>query len=194
MKVKEAVILAGGKSSRMKFDKQNLIVQGERLVEKNIKILKKIFPKITVVTKTPEIYKGLGLTTISDIYPGHGPISGLHSALYHSSEKYIYLTAVDMPHQEVSYIKELDQLFKAEKDGILYKGKYIEPMNAIYNKQILPRLEKQIKEGSFRIFNTVEEGDFQILGSKDLENMGFDEEIFRNLNTQEDLKEYNQLN
>lgn len=48
-----AVILAGGKSTRMGFDKQMLEVKGVRLMERLIAQLKARFPDVLVASATP---------------------------------------------------------------------------------------------------------------------------------------------
>lgn len=58
---KTAVILAGGKSSRMGFDKQFLRINKVRIMEKLIHELSKEFEDIIIVTNKPEEYKKMEL-------------------------------------------------------------------------------------------------------------------------------------
>ena len=55
-----AIILAGGKSSRMGFDKQFLVTNEKRLILDIAKKLKKHFKEIIIVTNKKEYYKDLG--------------------------------------------------------------------------------------------------------------------------------------
>lgn len=190
MKTKEALLLAGGKSRRMKFDKQEIKIGGQLLVKRTLAKLKAIFPNVTVVTNRPELYKDLGVKTIQDIYPGLGPISGLHTGLVNSNQDQVFMMAVDMPGVEEDYIRWLDNQYSEDLDGILVTQPYIEPMKAIYNKRLLARLEKQITNQEYRLFTTVQRGNFNQLSMEDLERAGFSGEIFTNLNTQEDLKKH----
>lgn len=187
MKCKNAVILAGGKSRRMKFDKQELEVNGEKLIGRTIKILGELFDVITVVTNRPELYDAYNVELISDIYPGHGPISGIHTALHHSTNDLIFVMACDMPYVNIEFIKYLDEQYDGEDGVITLKGNHIEPLNAIYHKSLLGKIEENIKEGRYRISDLVNESNFKLIEEKAAMNFDLELKMFKNLNTPEDL-------
>lgn len=190
MLIKTGVILAGGNSSRMKFDKQEIRIGDDYLVHANIRKLKKVFENLYVVTKTPEFYSGLDVITIKDIYPGHGPISGIHAALVYGG-KPIYLMAVDMPNISESYIALIDRFYNPSYDGLVYGDNgFIEPMHAIYHPRLVPRIEENINKSNYRISSLVEEANFKIIGSDDIDGLVRPEDLFKNLNTQDDLNNY----
>lgn len=190
MQIKTGVILAGGNSSRMKFDKQKIRTGDDYLVYANIRKLKKVFENLYVVTKTPEFYSGLDVITIGDIYPGHGPISGIHAALVYGGEP-IYLVAVDMPNLSEAYIALVDRLYNPSYDGLVYESHgFIEPMHAIYHPRLVPRLEENIKKSKYRISTLVDESNFKIIGADDINGLVRPEDLFENLNTQDDLNNY----
>ena len=58
-------ILAGGKSSRMGFDKQLLMENDRRILEQVVEILKQEFSDILIVTARPELYEGMGVRLCS---------------------------------------------------------------------------------------------------------------------------------
>ncbi|MGX8715569.1 MAG: molybdenum cofactor guanylyltransferase [Lachnospiraceae bacterium] len=91
-----AVILAGGKSKRMGFDKQLLEKDHKRLTVALAESLLKLFDQVYVVTNTPELYRGLAVRTCSDLYPGQGPMAGIHSAFRASGSECIFVIACDM--------------------------------------------------------------------------------------------------
>lgn len=191
MKLKEVVVLAGGKSSRMKFDKQKIMMDGEYLIYKNIKKLEELFDEITIVTNTPDLYDNLNVKTIQDIYPGNGPISGIHSALSTSKNEFLYVLAVDMPNINYDYIKYIDSVYDENMDGLVYyNGKFIEPMHAIYNVRLIGKIEKLIKDKNYRISSLVELSNFIKLTREDLFKISIKDDIFINLNTQEELLAY----
>lgn len=191
MKLKEVVILAGGKSSRMKFDKQKIIINGEYLIYKNIKKLEELFDEITIVTNTPDLYDDLNVKIIKDIYPGNGPISGVHSALSTSKNEFLYVLAVDMPNINYDYIKYVDSMYDENMDGLVYyNGKFIEPMHAIYNVRLIGKIEKLIKNKDYRIRSLVNTSNFIKITRDNLFEINVKDDIFTNLNTQEELLAY----
>ena len=73
-----ALILAGGQSSRMGFDKQTLQLEGQPLAIHIARQLKRIFPQILIVSQRPDLYEAWldqlpGLALMSDIYPARDP-------------------------------------------------------------------------------------------------------------------------
>ncbi len=190
MKCKRAVILAGGKSTRMKYDKQELKVGGRSLVKYTIKKLNELFEEVTVVTNRPQLYDGLKVNTISDIYPGFGPISGLHTALYHTDYELSYFLACDMPYLNIEFIEYMDSLYNDSYDGVMtINGKHIEPMNAMYSKKLLDRIEDNIKKEKYRIYDLLNISKFKMIGEDIARLYDHEFDMFKNINTQEELRE-----
>jgi len=67
-----AVILAGGKSTRMGFDKQFLVINRRRLIDSLRKKLKKEFDEIVVVTNKSQYYLGFTDKSRRIRYQGKG--------------------------------------------------------------------------------------------------------------------------
>jgi molybdopterin-guanine dinucleotide biosynthesis protein A len=89
------LILAGGKSSRMGEDKAFLQIDGESLLQRSINLLKRIGASEVLVSRNDFTHGSL-----PDIYPEHGPLSGIHSALFEMVSKKstpILVIPVDMP-------------------------------------------------------------------------------------------------
>lgn len=99
-----AIILAGGKSSRMGFDKQFLKIDKRRLMFSIINKLNKEFDEIIIVTNKPDHYIGLSHKITRDILRDKGPLGGIHAGLMQASSKYSLVIACDMPNINLSYI------------------------------------------------------------------------------------------
>ena len=91
--INTAIILAGGKSTRMGFDKQLIKMGNITITEYIIKILKPLFENIIVVTNKLELYEDNNIVTAEDIYKGYGPIAGIHAGLLKSKSIYNYIIA-----------------------------------------------------------------------------------------------------
>ncbi|HSQ33967.1 MAG TPA: NTP transferase domain-containing protein, partial [Peptostreptococcaceae bacterium] len=75
---KSAVILAGGKSTRMKFDKQLLCVDEKRIIYNIADKLKNEFEDIIIVSNNQEYYKDSNYKVVSDELKQCGPLGGIH--------------------------------------------------------------------------------------------------------------------
>ncbi|HWP80433.1 MAG TPA: molybdenum cofactor guanylyltransferase [Candidatus Acidoferrum sp.] len=137
-----AAILAGGKSTRMGFDKQRIL--HERITAG----LRGVFPDILVVTARPELYRDV--RTAADEYENCGPLAGIHAAVKHSKSQYVYITACDMPDFSPEYAVCLME--RVRKTGApacvaLREGGKPHPFHGLYGKALLPALERDLTAG-----------------------------------------------
>jgi molybdopterin-guanine dinucleotide biosynthesis protein A len=91
------VILSGGRSSRMNFNKAFAEISGTPVLEIIINKLSKCFDDLMIITNEPELYKGMGPAVYTDLYPQMGPMAGIHAGLYYSRYESIFLLGCDMP-------------------------------------------------------------------------------------------------
>lgn len=182
-------ILAGGKSSRMGFDKQLIELNGENIVKRNTDKLISIFDEIIVVTNNQDFYKDKKyIKTIKDIIFQKGPLSGIHSALKISKSQYVYFLACDMPEIDLRFIEFMKSKIKNNDIEICIpsiKGK-VEPFNGFYSKKLITRIEKLLESDILAIRELIVRSKHLII---DVEKQT-DNNIFLNLNTQEDLQNY----
>lgn len=192
MKNISAIILAGGQSSRMKFNKEYIQIGEEYLVHKQIKELQKYFDEILVVSNNPEHYKDFNVDVVSDILYGKTPIIGLHAGLVNSSNTYNYCIACDMPYINIEYIKYMESLL-GENDAYVSKyNSYIEPFNAFYNSDIVNKIEEFISSGNYGFQKMVKLLDTHYITEKTVSFYQTDTDMFKNINNESDL--YNSYN
>lgn len=179
------VILAGGKSSRMGRDKSMLSVGGVPLVEFIKRQLDVFADEILVGANDLKKYSFLGCPVICDIEHGCGPIMGIYSCVLQSRNLVNFVTGCDIPVMNIDFIKEL--LSYSNKFDIVVpvdNNGYYEPLFAIYNKNILPAIEKVIKAGKRRIVDIFDDCSVKTIS---LPQTGW----YRNLNTFTDFQEFN---
>jgi FdhD protein len=186
-----AVILAGGKSSRMGFNKEFIEINGKSLVKSNIEKLKQIFTEIIVVTNNPKLYENLKVITTQDIYFQKGPLSGIHAALKRSSSEYIYLLACDMPEIDFKFIELMKEMISRKHPEIVVarKDSYIEPFNGFYSKSLLKKIEELISQSKLSVRALM---DRSIVEYIDLNKVETEKDLFLNLNTPQELNQYRQ--
>src|SRR3989338_6495006 len=109
MKIKKvtAIILAGGKSSRMCRNKAFIKLKGKTFIEKIIVTLKSIFDEVIIVANEVEKLKGLKVRVVKDIVPNRGPLSGIHSGLVNSKTLINFVVACDMPFLNPGVINQM---------------------------------------------------------------------------------------
>lgn len=187
-----AVILAGGKSTRMGFDKQFLVINKKRLIDKLSKKLKKVFDEIIVVTNRTEYYVGFSDKVIEDIIVGKGPLSGIHAGLKASSSKYVYFIACDMPNINLDYIEYM-KLKLSEKSAmacITKFGNWIEPFNAFYSREMIKHIEKHLAQDKRSVNSLLKKVAVCYIEEYEARKYSPNWDMFLNLNTKEELEDY----
>lgn len=191
---KTAVILAGGKSSRMGFDKQFLEINKVRIMDKLIAELSKEFEDIIIITNKPEEYKDVkdGVRLISDEITEIGPLSGIYGGLKESKSKYVYFIACDMPNVNLNYICYIKRVItnsKANACVAKINGK-IQPFNAFYSIDILSKVKELIKLNVRSIAGLIEIIEPIFIKENVFEKNNYSFDMFINLNSKEDLEIY----
>ena len=141
------VILAGGENIRMPVLKAFIEVENEKIIERNIKILKKLFKEIFIVTNQPEYYLYLGIPLFGDVYDVRGPMTGIFTALLTSSNKWVFITACDMPFIKGELIKYMASK-RDNYDAVVPKlENRVEPLFAFYSQRLISPMEKSLLTG-----------------------------------------------
>ncbi len=189
-----AIILAGGKSSRMGFDKQLLAIGEQPLVVTQIEQLKRIFKEIIIVTNTPSYYKDRDCIVIEDEEKHFGPLGGIHAGLKSASSQYSYVIACDMPHIHMEYIQYMKNLiYTAEKEQeavVTMLGEWLEPFNGFYGKALIPKIEEKMQRNEHRIFTLLKNSEVLYIPESTARKFSPGWEMFMNLNTEEDVRRY----
>ena len=151
--MKSAVILAGGKSSRMGRDKALLDFGGEKLIQRVHRILKAAFDEVLISASNTEIYEFLGAPVVPDIYDAGGSLAGIHAGLLSSQSESCFFAACDMPFLNVELIRYLSE-FASEYDLVLPMSRNgLEPLHAFYSRNCLPQIERQLNEGNWKVID-----------------------------------------
>jgi len=191
-----AIILAGGKSTRMGFDKQLIKIQERMLVETLIQKLRDEFQEIVIVTNKPEYYIGLADIITGDVILGKGPLSGIHAGLLKASSEYSYVVACDMPSIEMDYVRYMKTRIGTggHKACVTRLGEWLEPFNAFYSKDLLDHIEEFLATGKRAIHRMLKDQEVDYVPEEEARRFSPEWNMFFNLNTREDMEEYMQKN
>ncbi|MDO8444796.1 MAG: molybdenum cofactor guanylyltransferase [Deltaproteobacteria bacterium] len=183
------IILAGGKSSRMGRNKALLDFGGRRIIEHTVDLFKSIFPKVIIVTNTPEEYANLGIKTVTDIFPGKGSLGGIYTGLIHSSHDHSFIASCDMPFLRRELIEFLISL-KGGYDVVVPRLKDgYEPLHAVYSKRCSKSMEAMINKGDLRIIGFYPEVRVREVSEEELAPYISEPSPFVNINTPEEYEE-----
>lgn len=190
-KTDTAIILAGGKSSRMGFDKQQMRFKGDLAAVNIAKRLSGDFRDIIIVSNKPQLYEGLPYTILKDVIHDFGPLGGLYTGLLQSKSQFAYLIACDMPSINLNYIRYMKTLIQKDSsmDALVthFENEMAEPFNAFYSKNIICEIEKMALENRPQIHGFLKTISTQYVPHSVASKFSPNWEMFRNLNTRRDL-------
>lgn len=180
-----AIILAGGKSSRMGRDKSLLSTTNLPLIGKIVSQLEDHFQEIIIGANDIEKYRFLNLPVVPDREEGKGPLMGIYSTLLHSKHEINFVVACDIPDINIEYVKELIRQAKDHQIVVptWNDGKH-EPLFAVYKRSILDNVKNLLDAGQRKISLLFELVDVKYAPLPD------DIKWYKNLNTLEDYKKY----
>lgn len=143
-----AAILAGGTSKRMGENKAFLKIGEDYFIERIAAALKKSCDDVMIISKTPHEYSSLGFLTFSDILPEKNPLVGIHSALVHAQNEHCLIVACDMPFLDDYFIERFIKASEPDKTNVIKSEAGIEPLCAIYPKNIIPFIENLARKNA----------------------------------------------
>jgi molybdenum cofactor guanylyltransferase len=130
-----AVLLAGGESRRMGQDKATLVLQGRRLWEIQLDLLRKLRPKeIFLSARSDPGWRPPDVHFAPDQTPSRGPLSGLAATLPRIRTDHLLVLAIDMPLMTEDFLRSLNNLIKPSCGVVPMLGDRAEPLAAIYPK------------------------------------------------------------
>ncbi len=187
-----AIILAGGKSSRMGSDKSLLKFGGKTLIEHVVNAVKPYVKTVLVVTNEAEKYDFLrDVFFVLDIEKNQGPFIGLISGIQAADTKWSFVTSCDMPLIDGNII---DYLWKRKNYHIVSPSSNdgYQPLISLYSRDILPYAKKMMSENIRsinRFIATMENLGYVDKIDENKLKKKFGEKVFLNINNYEDYLE-----
>jgi molybdopterin-guanine dinucleotide biosynthesis protein A len=184
-----AFVLAGGKSRRMGRDKAFLSWGQGTLLSHALKLAGAVAASVSIVGDAKR-FSSCG-PVVEDLYPGCGPLGGIHAALSSSATELNLMLAVDLPLLKPEFLRHLVSLADAGGATITVPrvGKCWQPLCAVYRREFAAIAEQALREGKNKIDPLFALAETCVLEEQALLQRGFSSEMFRNLNTPGELEE-----
>ena len=182
-----AFVLAGGQSSRMGTDKALVLLDGQTLLSRALDLAHSVTDDVRIVG-AKEKYSAYA-PAVEDEFPGNGPLAGIHAALRASRKDLNLILAVDIP---VVSTPLLEYVVSRARDSaalvtVPRVGRGFQPLCAVYRRAFANAAERALRAGQYKIDALFDASFTQVIGESELQSAGFASELFRNLNTPEDI-------
>jgi molybdopterin-guanine dinucleotide biosynthesis protein A len=181
----QAIILAGGKSSRMMTEKGLVNLRGKPMVEYVIEVLLKTTPNICIITKNSS-YESFGFPCYEDVYEGKGALGGIYTGLVRSSFEKNIVVGCDMPFISPNILQQLIDDSNEMDAVISIHNSLEEPLCSLYNKTCIPHFKKLLDDRRLKIIDALQGLKIKKINFDDKE--WFKGHEFANINSMEELK------
>ena len=187
-----AIILCGGKSSRMGKPKHLLPFGNETVLERVIRIVSEVAAKIVVVAAAdqplPDLSNDVEIVRDEDEY--QGPLAGLMMGLEALPEtvEFAYLTGCDVPLLRAEFIEAIFQKISDRQVAVPHDEHYVHPLAGIYRKDVLPLAKSLYASGERRPRELIKNCTAVAVYASQLREVDPHLYSLRNMNTPEDYK------
>jgi molybdopterin-guanine dinucleotide biosynthesis protein A len=185
-----AFILAGGKSTRMGTDKAFLQFNGRRLLERALTLTRSIAPNVVIIGAATK-FAPFG-SVVEDIFPGCGPLAGIHAALQSSRSELNLILAVDLPFVTPELLMFLRKKAVEATTALATVPRTVQgwqPLCAFYRREFADLAADSLRAGRYKIDALFNPAHTLAISEPELQAAGFAPDIFRNLNTPQDVAE-----
>ena len=184
-----AFILAGGNSTRMGTDKAFVMLEGRTLLARALEVCRTVTSDVRIVGDRKKFAPFAPV--VEDVFPGCGPLAGIHAALRASQTDWNVVLAVDLPFISPALLLFLVAQARESRAMVTVPraGEGWQPLCAIYRRAFADAAETALRAGRYKIDALFDESLIRPVGEEDLRRAGFAPEVFRNLNTPKELAE-----
>lgn len=191
---KGAIVLCGGKSSRMGRDKATLPFGPELMLQRVVRLISQVVDPMSIVVvaaidqQLPELPKGVIVTR--DERPGRGPLEGIAAGLRATpgSVDAVYATSCDVPLLVPAFVSQMFDRLDENEIAVPFDGQYHHPLASVYRPRILSVIEALLESDRLRprfLFDQVPTAEVSV---EDLRTVDSTLSTLMNLNHPEDYQ------
>lgn len=153
---KGAIILCGGKSSRMGRDKATLPFGPEVMLQRVVRIVSRVVDPSAIVVvsaqgqQLPQLPSYVLYAT--DLQPGRGPLEGLAAGFLSMPEDVdaVYATSCDVPLISEKFVVAMFEHLGDFDVAVPVEGDFCHPLAAVYRPSVYPTIRALLSEDRLR--------------------------------------------
>jgi molybdenum cofactor guanylyltransferase len=182
------VVLCGGRSTRMGFDKATIRFEGETLLQRALGRLDTVCDPAMVAPGDLALTLN-GRFSVPDAEPNSGPLGGLVAGLRASPHRLLAVVAVDLPWVDPLLLSMLAGAI-GDHDVAVCETDHggVEPLHAVYATSLLEAAETALRSEDRSIRRLIARSDAVYLSESEWRAAGISNAFTRNVNTPDDLE------
>ena len=187
-----AIILSGGKSSRMGRPKALLPFGDKPLIVHLVQRLSQRFADIVVVAAPNQTLPALPVTLIHDTVAYQGPVGGLYYGLRAIRGAAAFVTSCDVPFLQLPFIdylvSQLDHNGRDYDVVVPVWQERLQPLHAVYRRSVVPHLQEQLAAQRLRPVYLYDSVPTRKVSPTEIKRFDPEGLSFLNMNTQADYQ------
>jgi molybdopterin-guanine dinucleotide biosynthesis protein A/molybdopterin converting factor small subunit len=181
-----AVVLAGGKSSRMGRPKSLLLFDDEPLIAHIVRALQRMFAETVIVTAPEQELPDLPAILVRDEIAYQGPVGGIYYGLQAASGNFCFVTSCDVPFVNPALISHLASQISDHDVVVPHWENRFQPLHAVYRTSVLPLLKEQLERRELRPVYLFDKVRARKIGEDEIRRFDPEGLSFLNMNTPDD--------
>jgi molybdenum cofactor guanylyltransferase len=186
-----AIILAGGKASRMGGDKALRLLRGRTLLRHAVDLVQSLADEVIISTGTRDLPMLPGLRAAPDApeFAGKGPLAGVLAGLELATHDRALVLACDLPNVPTTLLRKLVDTLSPACDCVWPEhAGHPEPLVAALNRAPAAQaVRTALSRGEFKVLPCWLSMSHRVLGEAELAEFAPLEKTFANINTLQDL-------
>ncbi|MEX2172380.1 MAG: molybdenum cofactor guanylyltransferase [Pirellulales bacterium] len=189
-----AIILCGGKSSRMGRDKATLPFGSELMLQRVVRLIGEVVHRANIAVVAapdqalPDLPSEVQVAYDSTAY--RGPLEGLATgfrALAGRADA-VYASACDVPLLAPAFVERMFELVGDHDIAVPYDGEYHHPLAAVYRASVFPQIERLLAADRLRPRFLFDEANTLEVSVEELRTVDPELATLKNLNRPEDYE------
>lgn len=184
-----AIVLAGGRSSRMGSSKALLPFDDEPLIVHIVRRLQSLFPEIVVVAAPGQELPSMPVKVVHDDVAYQGPVGGIYYGLEAAGGELGFVTSCDSAFASLALVSHLVAQAAAYDVVVPRWDGRLQPLLAVYRNTVRPFLRAQLSNGELRPVHLFDKVRTLIVEPDEIRRFDPDGASFFNMNTPDDYAE-----
>ncbi len=187
-----AIILCGGKSSRMGLPKTKLPFGDELMLQRVVRLVSEVprLEHLVVVAAEEQELPPLpaDVQIARDAQPDRGPLEGLAAGLaaLATTCEAVYATGCDVPLLVPAFVEQMFEFLGDHKIVVPKEGGFYHPLAAVYRTSVLAKVQQLLNADRRQLFSLFEQVDTREVSIDELRTVDPRLLSLTNLNTPDD--------
>jgi len=171
-------------------EKCQLLLGGERMIDRQIRRLRSVCRSVAVVSSRTDLMVS-EVPIIPDEFPGRGPLGAIFTGLLWTRAPFNLFLGCDLPFMPVGFLRYLARRALESDAEVTVPESHrhlYEPLSAVYRRSVLKTIRSSLETGENKVTRFFPRVRCLVIRRDEILRAGFSNRIFDNMNTPEDYQ------